>query len=283
MLKELKTVPKQIKRYVKSSPRLNAESILQILNSGKDKGWKTASGVKGTVFYNPNLKIASKFFREDRAYELWIKYTKQNVGNPYVPKINATIPLRNNFIYCRLEYLLPLSGDNLDFVIGLTNLLDAFFYNFQFAAYVDSGFEFIMLLKTLYDGYIQKTSGKNFNPQIILRGLGIPESILIHEKKIIERLSNKENFRFFDLLAKDGNFRKVIIDIIDMAMVNGISLDMHQGNVMQRENGQIVFTDPVIDDLSGSQVIPNIIPDNKNLSRDMIDAFPNIVSSNKNE
>ena len=70
-------------------------------------GWKLAGkGYFGSVFIHPDYEYALKVFAEDSGYMKWLKFSKENQDNPYVPKLKGKVIKITDGIYAaRIEKL----------------------------------------------------------------------------------------------------------------------------------------------------------------------------------
>jgi hypothetical protein len=186
----------------------------------KSGGNQIGRGSKGEIYEHPSWNYVLKTFFDDEFYIRFVRFATRN-PHPSFPKFFGGIqrivpffkryPNQEKMYLVRMEKLIPIQRETF-------KLLDANFY---------SGISYIRDLHAGRDDY-EVEGYTSFSD----RKKGIINKVKYHQQII-------------DLLKAYPNFKNVFegLYLLENANLKG-AMDIHEGNFMQRNNGDIVIIDP---------------------------------------
>lgn len=238
LIQEIPTFPSKYR----ANPFPNLEEILDFLNQKDGNVWTMPRGNFGVVFVNKRDKIAIKLFQNDAGYRHWASYSAKYYGkNPYVPFIKPIMNYRDQYQFTRLEYLVPVSGKNKFIVSGAQRLAISWIF---IGKYFPDFYNFIRFLNELSLIINKIGRYRDVNMKATLADLFSMIEIDPNHPAAKQTIQNLPNRDFFRMLYENKVFRNTLNDIYESGRKYNMIVDLHSGNFMQRENGQLVITDP---------------------------------------
>lgn len=222
------------------------KSFNELLLDFEESGGKwIGSGKSGNVFAHPNWKYVLKTFVDDSCYLKFVRFAYKN-PHPAFPKfyglphrILPQFKRQNAYLYyVRMEKLIPVQDK------VLLNYVMWTYDSYHYLNVTQDEIDRNSSLKKAYDDQEDKIDNLR-SQNIIFRKEGKP--LINIPSRTIQHYDYNQNLANFTNTLNKYPQIKPLLQGYELIVKNNFQCasDMHEKNIMQRENGELVLIDPL--------------------------------------